>query len=186
MLSSERLDLVPFSDVNRTSVSQTYLKWLNDKEVTRLIASPSLQGKANMSTVDEGFRRFTSDSCRGFFILNRDTSEFIGTAKIDKIDLYHSSAELGIMIGEKAFWGKGISKEVYVSMMKHGFMTMELNRLWGGTNQYNQAMRRTFLSVGFRQEGILRQANRIDGVFSDSYIYSILRSEYLERHVYAK
>lgn len=186
MLSSERLDLIPFSDVNKSSVSELYLKWLNDKEVTRLIASPSLQGNADMGNVDEGFRRFTSPSCSGFFIWNRDTSEFIGTAKIDKIDMHHSSAELGIMIGEKRFWGKGVAKEVYISMMRHGFMTMRLNRLWGGTNQYNQAMRRIFLSVGFREEGILRQANRIDGVFSDNYIYSILRAEYLERYPYAR
>lgn len=176
------VEVIPFAEVKKDIIAEKYLSWLNDREVTKLIASPILEKENDLSIIDESYQRFTSENCQGFFIRDKKSSEFIGTAKLDKIDLYHNSAELGIMIGEKSFWGKGISKQVFEILMQYAFCNIGVNRLWGGTNYNNFAMRKTFTNLGFKQEGILRMANIIDGKYSDNYIYSILKEEYLQGH----
>lgn len=172
------IELHSFDVVSKEIIATDYLAWLNDIEVIKPIASPVLLQSKNLDFIDESYVRFTAPNCRGFFIKDLSDNKFIGTAKIDKIDDYNKSAEIGIMIGDKTKWGKGISIEVYKILMDYAFGQLKLHRLWGGTNGNNIAMKKTFLKVGFREEGILRKASLIDGIYSDNYLYGILENEY--------
>ena len=42
----------------------------------------------------------------------------------------------------------------------------------------NKKSRAIPIRLGFTQEGILRSDERLQGEFSDSYVYSVLREEY--------
>ena len=42
----------------------------------------------------------------------------------------------------------------------------------------NKKSRAIPIRLGFTQEGILRSEERLQGEFSDSYVYSLLREEY--------
>ena len=173
-----RVELHSFDEVSKEIIAMDYLAWLNDPEVVKPIASPILLEPKNLDFIDESYVRFTAPNCQGFFIKDLSDNKFIGTAKIDKIDNYNKSAEIGIMIGGKTKWGRGISIEVYKILMHYAFGELKLHRLWGGTNGNNTAMKKTFLKLGFKEEGILRKASLIDGIYSDNYLYAILESEY--------
>lgn len=174
------IELHSFDLIAKDSIANEYLSWLNDIDVVKPIASAVLLEPKGLEFIEESFRRFSADNCKGFFIKDLGDNRFIGTAKIDKIDNYNKSAEIGIMIGDKTRWGKGIATQVYKILMDYAFCEMKLHRLWGGTNSLNIAMHKTFLKLGFEQEGTLRKASLIDGEYTDNYLYGILDNEYFQ------
>jgi RimJ/RimL family protein N-acetyltransferase len=172
------VELHSFSDVPFDRIAPTYLSWLNDLEVVTPIGSPELLAPKDINFIKSSFARFTAPNCLGFFIWLPEAKKYVGTAKLDKLNNANSSAEIGIMIGDKSEWGKGIASVVYKILIAHCFNELQLHRIWGGTDANNHAMRKTFLKLGFKEEGKLRESNCINGVWSDTHLYGLLKKEY--------
>ena len=65
--------------------------------------------------------------------------EFIGTCKIAHIDWYAATADIGIMIGNKSYWGKGVAVKrlstcYVVSLLKNELVSLR-QVLWEPTKQ---------------------------------------------------
>ena len=174
------VQLVPFAlKRDDHALRRAYLGWLNDMDVVRLIASPALMTPdKDMTFIDDSFTRFTQPGCRAFFIYYAPDNAFIGTAKLDLISMHTRSAWDGIMIGDKRYFGRGLSSKVYRVLLAYGFGELGLHRVNGGCNERNVAMVRTFKRLGYTPEGRLRQADCIDGEFSDHLYFGILRDEF--------
>jgi RimJ/RimL family protein N-acetyltransferase len=174
------LQLVPFAlKRGDEAVRKAYLGWLNDMDVVRPIASPALMvPNKGAAFVEESFARFTHSTCRGFFIYYAPDRAFIGTAKLDSISVHTRSAWDGIMIGDKHYFGRGLSSKVYRVLLAYAFGELGLHRVNGGCNEKNVPMVRTFKRLGYTPEGRLRQADCIDGEFSDHLYFGILRDEF--------
>lgn len=185
-LEGDAISLRSYASVPIQNIAEQYLQWINNKRVVTPIASPSLLETKDYPFIEESYRRFTSQTCTGYFIWHNKDSKFIGTAKIDKIDLYNKSAEVGMMIGETRYWGQSIGTQTMSILLNYLFEIKFFHRIWGGTNALNTAMRRVFIRSGFTQEGILREASLMNGTYTDNYYYGLLNSEYLLRkHLYA-
>ena len=177
------IELIPYSlKKNDLILKNQYMSWLNDKEVIRLIGSPELEQKKDLSFVEESFIRFTSNSCRGYFIFYKPDKTFIGTAKLDKISDHSRSAEDGILIGNKKYWGKGFAKKVYILLLTYAFNELDLMKIVGGCNENNIPMVKTFKSLGYQLEGRLRKADFIDNKFSDHFCFGIFKEEFFKHN----
>ena len=95
-------------------------------------------------------------------------------------DVYRFSAEIGYWIAEP-FWGKGIASLALVALSKYAFEQFDLNRIFAGVFQGNEASIRVLEKSGFILEGRLRNSVYKDNHFKDQLIYSILREELLEK-----
>lgn len=180
-LEGDAISLRSYASVPIQDIEKQYLRWINNKKVVIPIASPSLLEIKDSSFIEESYRRFTSPTCTGFFIWHNIDSKFIGTAKIDKIDLHNKSAEVGMMIGETDYWGQRIGTQTMSILLDYLFELKLFHRAWGGANALNTAMCRVFIKSGFTQEGILREASLMNGAYTDNYYYGLLNSEYLLR-----
>lgn len=156
-----------------------YLGWLNDAAVVRIIASPALLTPKGPDFIDQSFDRFTRPESQGFFIFHAPDNAFIGTAKLDGISEYTRSAWDGIMIGDRRYHGRGLAPQVYRVLLAYAFATLDLRRISGGCNERNTPMIRTFGRLGYIMEGRLRQADCIDGEYSDHLYFGIMRQEFL-------
>jgi [ribosomal protein S5]-alanine N-acetyltransferase len=87
-------------------------------------------------------------------------------------DVYRLSAELGYWIGEP-FWGKGIATAAVQSMVKLGFETLELRRIYAGVFEHNLASMHVLEKCGFEKEGILRKAVIKNNIVLDEHRYAI-------------
>lgn len=174
---SSNIQLYHYSLVDPQEICEQYIKWLNDTEIAKLIALPNQQIK-DKNFILESFQRFTQKNCIGFFIKDLTHNLFIGTCKIDKIDLINKSCEIGIMIGEKQFYGKGISKIVFAIILDYVFNILKFHRIWGGCLSINIPMNKTFKSLGFRNEGIIKDAILINDKYFDNCLYAMLIDEY--------
>ncbi|MDH4351518.1 MAG: GNAT family N-acetyltransferase, partial [Gemmatimonadota bacterium] len=92
----------------------------------------------------------------------------------------HSRAELGYWIG-RPFWGRGYATEAAGAMLRYGFETLGLRRLYACHFARNPASGRVLEKVGMRQEGIARAHAQRWNRFEDLVQYGILREEFDRR-----
>ena len=102
--------------------------------------------------------------------------------KLDKISQYNFSAEDGILIGNKKYWGMGLSKKVYKLLLLHAFNDLNLRKIIGGCNENNLPMVKTFQSLGYQLEGRLRKVDFIDDNFSDHFYFGIFKEEFFKHN----
>lgn len=116
--------------------------------------------------------------CAQFVIYVRETGLPVGSVFIKNIDRQVSKGEYGIFIGEESARGKGIGSEVAQMMLRYGFETLGLNRIYLSVFADNLAAIASYHKAGFYEEGRLRQDYRVDGKYHDIVLMAALRQEW--------
>ena len=111
-------------------------------------------------------------------IVLKDGDRHIGGAGINDIQAVHRVATYGIVIGEKDCWSKGYGSEVTGMVVRHGFSTLNLNRISLNVYDFNTRAIRVYEKAGFKREGVLRKALYVEGAYRDILIMGILREEW--------
>jgi RimJ/RimL family protein N-acetyltransferase len=101
----------------------------------------------------------------------------IGATSFHHVDWKNRWAELGIMIGEKAWWGRGYGTDATRALARWGFDELGLNRVCLRVFEDNARARRAYEKVGFREEGRLRQDRFHAGRYVDTIVMGLLRDE---------
>jgi RimJ/RimL family protein N-acetyltransferase len=110
-----------------------------------------------------------------------DDWQLIGNIGIFNLEWPNRSAEFGIFIGDKSLWNKGYGTEAVELILKHGFETLNLNRIYLRVYSTNPRAKRSYDKAGFVTEGTLREAVYKNGKYADVHIMSVLRSEWLAK-----
>lgn len=124
---------------------------------------------------------FDQDAARGGrdgtrFAIDAD-GRFIGTCGLFAFDDVAQTAELGIGIGDKAFWGRGYGRDAVRTLVRYAFRQRNLRRVWLRVNAPNERAIRAYCAAGFIEEGRLRQHAWSDGRYVDLVVMGILRDE---------
>ncbi|MDX4059294.1 GNAT family protein [Aliarcobacter skirrowii] len=180
---TKKISLISFDEeLENKELHVKYLNWLNDREIIKSIAAPSLLKKKELDFIYSSFKRFTSKNSIGFFIKYNDNQEYIGTCKLDQIDYNSGVAWDGIMIGEKRYHGKGLSIEVYKSLLDFAFNKLNLNIIYGGCSSYNLPMIKTFEKIGYSYFKRNIKTDFIDGKYYDHVFYQINKNYFNDLH----
>lgn len=102
----------------------------------------------------------------------------IGNCGIHNIDWRSRSASVGILIGEKKWWNKGVGTNAMRLLLDHGFGTLNLNRIWLRVYEDNPRAIRSYEKVGFVNEGREREGHYKEGRYIDVLVMSMLRREW--------
>lgn len=108
--------------------------------------------------------------------------KFIGSCDFNNIEWRVRSAELGIMIGDKSAWNQGYGTEAVRLLLKVGFETLNLNRIYLHVFENNPRAIRAYEKAGFTHEGRDRQGEYQDGRYIDVLVMSILQEEWRAQH----
>jgi RimJ/RimL family protein N-acetyltransferase len=100
----------------------------------------------------------------------------IGSVGLRDIDPEHLQAELGFWIGRE-WWGNGYAREAAAEVIRFGFESLELNRIYAHHMARNPASGKVLRAAGMQREGLLRQRVRKWGVYEDVVLYAIIRDE---------
>jgi diamine N-acetyltransferase len=107
------------------------------------------------------------------------TEAIAGYAILSGIQSPHSNVELTrIVIAEP---GKGFGKAALRLIQKRVFEEYQAHRLWLDVFEYNHRARRAYEAVGFKLEGILREAIKRKKTYDSLVIMSMLEQEYRAR-----
>jgi RimJ/RimL family protein N-acetyltransferase len=160
----------------RPEDSPLLFEWINDRELVTLSAPfepVSLQAHERWF---ESIR--LRDDVRIFGIRLHDGDRLVGSCQLHSIHPVHRSAELTIRIGAADARGRGVGAEAVRLLLRYGFEELALHRIYLHVFDSNMPAQRLYRRVGFRREGVLREAARIDGAWIDVVVMAILRSEY--------
>lgn len=78
----------------------------------------------------------------------------------------------------RSCWRQGIMSEALDAILEFGFDQLALNRIEALTMTGNVASAALLRSLGFQEEGVLRQHDFFKGQFHDMRLFSILRSDF--------
>ena len=124
-------------------------RWRCDPELARLDATFPLR----MSYRDFlGFYRsrlLRNDPWSLRFAIETLEGRHIGNCGCYDIDHRRGTAEVGIMIGEREYWGRGYGSQAMATLVEYLFTCTPVRFLYLHTLHWNTRARRSFAKVGF-------------------------------------
>jgi RimJ/RimL family protein N-acetyltransferase len=158
-----------------------FARWLNDPEVRKgLTLYLPLSIHDEEDWFEQMRKRPDEEKPLVIEIETEDGWEPVGNCGLFGLDWRVRSAEVGIFIGAKQYWNQGYGTNVMRLILKHGFETLNLNRIHLRVHANNPRAKRAYEKVGFVLEGRMRQAHFDRGEYHDVFFMSVLRSEWLE------
>jgi len=132
----------------RESDALVSYKWRNDPVVWALTGSrPDRHITHDIEL--EWIRRVLQDkTARRFAICIADTNEYIGNVQLTEIST--DDANLHIFIGEKDYWGKGVSTQATGLILRYGFNELNLKNILLEVNKENLSAIKSYEKNGFK------------------------------------
>jgi diamine N-acetyltransferase len=155
----------------------TFVRWFNDPEVRHY-----LQAFEPMSRAGE--ERWFEEHLKkqGEFLFSIEAPVDggwlnIGNVGLHRVDWKNRGVTFGIVLGERAYWGKGFGTDATRTMLKFAFGELNLHRVELEVYSFNPRAMRCYEKAGFRLEGTRRQAHFHQGAYHDVHCMGILRDE---------
>jgi RimJ/RimL family protein N-acetyltransferase len=152
--------------------------WMRDYDLRRWMEDETIvpmTDEAQQAWID---KTLVAEDAYYFAIVTLAEERFIGTCGLFSIDDKNGSAEFGIGIGEKDYWGRGYGTDAARLVLRFAFMERNLHRIELATFDFNERAIRSYEKVGFVHEGTRRQAIFREGEYHDVHIMAALRSDW--------
>lgn len=136
-------------DLNR------YLNWLKDPEVNQYLEIRHAIPKAS-ELIDyiDAMNASEQDLLMGIFVQNAH----VGNIKLGPINSVHKKGIIGLLVGEKSHWGRGVATQAITAITQFALKELNLHRLEACCYADNVGSQRAFIKAGYVEEGRFRQA----------------------------
>jgi RimJ/RimL family protein N-acetyltransferase len=174
MIFGEKVRLRP---IGRDDLPR-FVEWFGDPEVRRHLG---IWLPFSLAQEERWFERNLEQVERQELVLLAiETAEgvHIGNIGLHQIDWKNRHAELGITIGEKAYWNQGYGSDAVRTMLTLAFREMNLHRVQLRVDADNARAIRCYEKAGFQKDGTLRGIVFREGKHVDQFVMSILQSEF--------
>ena len=159
----------------RTDVDALYVV-RNDPEVISMLGGFSTgYSKADLEEWVE-FHRNAKDEA--LFVIADATDRAIGHVGLYKINHRLRNAEFAILIGDRSIWGKGLGRAFTRFVIEYGLDELNLRRIYLEVLATNERAINLDRSLGFVEEGRLREAQWRGGRYVDVIVMGLLAEEY--------
>ncbi len=115
-----------------------------------------------------------------YAVETKEYAELIGAVGLIVVS-DHRQAELGYWIGVP-YWGQGYATEAAAELLKTGFDSLSVNKIFSRHYGINPASGRVLEKIGMTLEGRLREHFIRFDVAQDLVYYGMLRSEYEKKN----
>lgn len=173
ILQTDKIYLQLLSEENASS---EYAEWMNDYEVNRFLESRWKYQTAD-SVLDfvRYINKSENDILFGIFLKNEN--KHIGNIKIGNINWIHRNADIGLLIGDRNFWGKGFASDAIKLITIYAFKSLNLHKLIAGIYKGNEGSYKAFLKAGWSDIGIMKEHRFFEGNYVDEYLVEILSDQ---------
>lgn len=152
-----------------SDIDAAYLGWLNDPDVVRYSNQRFVHHTAESAAA---FLSSFAGSENLFLSIRRLVDDrAVGTMTVYRA-IPHGTADLGILVGDKQFWGQGYGREAWLLVLDWLESQRVVRKFTCGTAAPNRAMRRLAEASGMELEATKRQHEIIDGVPVDLLFFA--------------
>lgn len=106
-------------------------------------------------------------------VVDRATGAWAGEVVFNEVDERNASCNFRVLLGPDAR-DRGLGSEAITLFVAYGFEQLALHRIALEVYAFNPRARRVYEKVGFRPEGVLRDAIRTGDGWADSTVMAIL------------
>jgi len=110
----------------------------------------------------------------------RAEARLIGALHLGISDPANQSGDLGYCL-HRDYWRRGVATEAAAALVRAGFETLGLHRLWATCDTRNVGSAGVLEKVGMRREATMRQDRWARDGWRDSYLYALLADEWAAR-----
>jgi ribosomal-protein-alanine N-acetyltransferase len=151
--------------------------WFNDEELCKTLQKHYFPTTMESQLVfwEQNIRSVSNKIQLG--ICSIKGGPIVGVISLNNIDFINSRAEISVVIGEREEHHAKIFSESCMLIFNHGFYTLNLNRIYGGSISKDLILMMCRM-FNCQQEGVRRQEIFKNGIYYDTYCYGLLREEF--------
>jgi len=144
-------DLLKANRTQTSTISRRYENWFNDLAVRKYLfpTTPSL-----VSDIEVWLRSIADDERYEYwFLVEPITGIHIGHVGLSNIDFQNRIAEIGIVIGNKEYWNRGLGTYAVNWLIEYAFRERKLTKLRALIHKDNATSIKIFTKIGFVKSG---------------------------------
>ena len=158
---------------------EEWYQWFNDPEITIY--------------TQHGIFPNTQDKERDFWVSKRNDpntllllsfrkkdNKLLGVVSLQNIDWIYRKAEFALIMGAKESRDLNTTLETTYLIIKHGFESLNLNRIYAGSHEKLASFVELEKRIGFKEEGRLRQEMFTNGRYYDVIRIGILAEDFFK------
>lgn len=154
-----------------------FARWETDPVVTGYLSFD--EDRTYEDVVTEALHNKSNPEKMDFTIVMRESGDPVGRVYISRVDRHCDSLDITkFYIGEPKLWGRGIGREIMKEVLEYCFTFLHMERVTLDYFTGNKRASDLYESLGFKNEGVARNATKKDGRYYDLHLMSILRSEF--------
>jgi [ribosomal protein S5]-alanine N-acetyltransferase len=171
LIETERLRLRPVLETDAKEIFATF----SDREALQYYGMEPLKTEDEALELIYAFEKgFTSGSAIRWGIIRKEEDNLIGTCGFHNWSKSDRRTELGYELNRN-YWHNGYMHEALSAVLHYGFYGMEFNRIAAVIRPENTSSQALVKKLGFYEEALLREHQRVDDLFYDMYVYSLLK-----------
>ena len=116
---------------------------------------------------------------QAFKVIHLESSKIIGHISLGSINLHYRNARMcRVLIGDEEMKGKGFAPLMVNKLLNIAFIQLGLHKVSLAVYDFNTPALKLYHKMGFRTEGLIREASRIGDDYWSYYEMSILAREW--------
>ena len=157
------LDRFYLRTLREADVSSDYLSWFEDNTVKAYITYAS-KSRTKKELVEYVNCKNLSKTALLFGVFTKTGSRHIGNIKYEPIELANKTAEMGIMIGDVSWRGKGVGPEVILGSAEWLRNALDLNYITLGVESDNSPAISAYKKIGFMPDTLSFGSVKASGI----------------------
>lgn len=148
-------------------------RWLKSAELRSQVDTifpPTIEGNK------KHWQAFWADKSREDYAILNESGIHIGNCGLKQIDINRGKAELWIYLGTD--YGQGAGRLAVLLLLKRAFLELKINRVSAIAIKNNKRAVSFYRSIGFMEEGTLRDYTQSDGKYINAVLFAMLAREF--------
>jgi ribosomal-protein-alanine N-acetyltransferase len=144
---------VGLREIAAADVTERYVGWLNDP-----VTAQFLESRFALHTIesvgDFVAQQLADPAVLMLAIVELDGGAHVGNIKVGPLSPHHGTADVGLLIGERAVWGRGYGTEAIRLATQLGFERLGARKLTASCYSDNAGSAAAFRRAGWTDEGV--------------------------------
>jgi RimJ/RimL family protein N-acetyltransferase len=172
-------DRITLDTLNPDGPLSHYVDWLNDTEINRFLESRFATHTTENIAAFIRRNNESDDSLLLGITLNMD-ARHVGNIKLGPINAHHRRGDVGLLIGDRSVWGRGIATEAIKLITHHAIGRLNLHKVCAGVYGANTGSMKAFEKAGYVRAANIRDHWRLDDGWTDHVLYEAVSGAWNE------